>query len=198
MWIVRPSGEERGRMDVSLARLAGLLGIATAALLLPACKGPQSPPALTPASAPALKGTEETEATQGRSQAPSQPAPPAETDADFRSRLDLDVQLGLADQRQFYTPVNLGLLALGVGAAAPLANTSADQTIRDWYQHRIRRDALNPVADVFNIGGQVWVAVPVGVELAALLGWADEEYQRDGGLFEWSNRSLRAAAVGYP
>src|SRR5439155_27257937 len=57
---------------------------------------------------------------------------------------------------------------------------------------------LDGFADVCKYGGQLWLAAPVGLEIAGLAGLAGEDYQHDGGLFEWSNRSLRAAAVGYP
>jgi len=102
------------------------------------------------------------------------------------------------DLRQFYSAPVLGGLALGVGAAAPLANTSADRTIRRWYQERIRRDGLNPVSTAASIGGQAWVVWPLWMECNALRGGAGEDYYLDGGLYEWGNRSLRAVATGYP
>jgi hypothetical protein len=115
----------------------------------------------------------------------------------FWTRLDRDIDLALQDYRNYYSWPNLALLALGVGAAAPLANTDADRDIRRWYQERAGGHARS-VAEVFNYGGQIWVAVPVGLEIAALCGKAPDDYATDGGLFEWSNRSLRAIAVGFP
>jgi hypothetical protein len=115
----------------------------------------------------------------------------------FWERLDRDIDLSLQDYRNYYSWPNLGLVALGLGAAAPLANTSADRDIRRWYQDHYRGRARS-VAEVFNYGGQVWVALPVGLEIAALCGKAPADYATDGGLFEWSHRSVRAIAVGFP
>src|SRR5438552_5280612 len=64
----------------------------------------------------------------------------------FWDRFDSDVNLARDDFRQFYSPLILGELGLGIGAAAPLANTSADRTVRNWYQQRIKREWLNPVS----------------------------------------------------
>jgi hypothetical protein len=113
-------------------------------------------------------------------------------------RLDADIDLSRQDYANFYTPWNLTLVGLGVGVAAPLANTSADQSIRDWYQDRVRSRAANDFANVMNYGAPYWVVVPLAAEGAALFGMAPDDYPHDGGFFEWSNRSVRALAVGYP
>jgi hypothetical protein len=115
----------------------------------------------------------------------------------FWERLDRDIAVSLQDYRNFYSWPNLGLVGLGVAGAAPLANTSADRDIRRWYQDRYR-GRVRSLAEVFNYGGQIWVALPIGLELAALCGKAPENYATDGGWYEWSNRSLRAIAVGFP
>jgi hypothetical protein len=117
---------------------------------------------------------------------------------DAWSRLHLDLDLGWEDYQRFYSWQNLGLVALGVGLAAPLANTSADRSIRDGYQQHVRTSGVDSLAKVVTNLSQFWVVVPAGLEAAALAGKASEDYTTDGGLFEWSNRSLRAAAVGYP
>jgi hypothetical protein len=113
-------------------------------------------------------------------------------------RLGQDVDLALEDCRQFYGWRNLGWVALGVGAAAPLANTSADESIRRWYQRRGRGESADTAARVVNYLGQAWVIAPLCLEVAGLTGHAPEDYRTDGGFFEWSNRSLRAVAVGFP
>lgn len=144
----------------------------------------------------------------------SPPAPPTTTttdeeplvpqearlDSDWlnRERLWMDLDLGKEDWRHYYGMPNVLGVPAGVAAAAPLANTSADQEIRDWYQQRIRGSGAQTLADLFDIGGQVWVAVPIGLEAAAVMGWIEGGSPTDGGLWEWSHRSLRAAAVGYP
>ena len=136
------------------------------------------------------------------------PASPGPTDvqeslkgdsrADFWDRLHFDGGLALDDARNFYSVPNLGALALGIAAAAPLANTSADRHFRNWYQDRVKTTSLNTPATVATYAGQLWVIAPVALEVTALLGKADDDYWHDGGVYEWSNRSLRAIALGYP
>jgi membrane-associated phospholipid phosphatase len=109
-----------------------------------------------------------------------------------------DVDLSLADHRTFYSPQQLTLLALGIGAAAPFANTYADRSIRDYYQDEVREDIPDGLAEGINYAGQLWVVFPLLVETRALFGKSPADYRTDGGLGEWSNRSLRAVAVGYP
>jgi hypothetical protein len=163
-------------MAISAQRTV-LAGLAALSVLLPACSSSQ------------LKH--------------SAAAPPAQDDTNevartFHERLDSDINLSLADHRQFYSPLGLGVLAAGIAGAAPLANGSADQDVHDWYQQRIKRQALDPLSDVFNYGGQAWFVVPLSLELMALNGRFGEDWQHDGGVLEWGNRSLRAIAIGYP
>src|SRR5207244_3575066 len=103
----------------------------------------------------------------------SQEVPAEGATSSFRDRLDGDVQLSLADHGHFYSPGSLAALGLGVAAAAPLANTSADQHFRDWYQRHVKDDSLDPLANVACIGGQAWVVGPVCLESAILAGWVD-------------------------
>lgn len=117
---------------------------------------------------------------------------------DVWDRLHFDFDLALDDARNFYSWPNIGALALGIGAAAPLANTSADRSIRNWYQRHVRNGRLDGVANFTTYAGQLWVLVPVALETSALLGKAGDDYWEDGGWYEWSNRSLRAIALGYP
>lgn len=115
-----------------------------------------------------------------------------------RERLALDIDLGVEDWQHFYGWLNVAGIPLGLAAAAPLANTPADRDIQEWYQRRIKGSAPDSLAEIANIAGQVWVAIPIGMEAAAVLGLVEGGSPTDGGLWEWSSRSLRAAAVGYP
>jgi hypothetical protein len=124
----------------------------------------------------------------------SHEAPPQ----DCWDRLGHDIDLSLEDYRHFYSWPSLGLLALGVAADAPIANTVADEHLRRWYQSRVHNSPVSRLADVGNIGGQVWVVFPLALEGLALTGHGPENYDTDGCLWEWANRSLRAIAVGYP
>lgn len=155
---------------------------------VPAHSGPRldpPPPPRTESESPAL---------------PEEAIRKACADGDWlnRERLHFDLDLMWEDHKHYYSGSNLAAVALGIAAAAPLANTSADRDIRQWYQERVRRDGLDTLSDVVNYGGQLWVAVPICMEAAAVTGLMEGGSVHDGGFHEWSHRSLRAAAVGYP
>ncbi len=114
------------------------------------------------------------------------------------ARMCEDIDFAKDDYRGYCTPGNLMALGVGIGAAAPLANTPADRSVRDWYQRRIRSETTDEFANFTNYAGQLWLVLPVGMEAAAWLGKADDGYQTDGGMYEWSNRSLRSILVGVP
>jgi len=118
--------------------------------------------------------------------------------ADMWDRMKRDIDLSLEDYQNYYTGKNLGLLALGIGLAAPVANTSADQSIRHWYQRHVRGETSDEFAQVAGYGGEFWLILPVCVEAAALAGKVDEDYTNNSFLYEWSNRSLRSIMVGAP
>src|SRR5438105_1568157 len=122
------------KLSISIA------GVAVLALVLSGCSSTPIRPDPAPSIQPAGDSSANEEVTRT-----------------FRDRLDGDINLVLADNRQLYSPLGLGMLALGVGAAAPLANDSADQDIRDWYQHHIKQKGLDPLATTASIGGQAWV-----------------------------------------
>lgn len=175
-------------MVASFYRLAGLLGLA---LGMPGCSHlPARPDA---AAAP----LEASQPQTGQVTANSSEVVSGADDISQTSQ-DRPDHLIVSDLGNFWDLPNLGRVALGIGAAAPLANTTADQHFRDWYQRRIHGEALDGFAEVFKYSGQLWLIAPVGMEIAGALGMAGDDYHRDGGLFEWGNRSLRASAVGYP
>jgi hypothetical protein len=194
-------------MAVAGYRLTWLMGIASLSLTLPACS--TVPTATTAPAAPAVP-LEPSPVVSGWHQlpelakAPAQgadvsrsPEPEAEA-VDFWDRLEFDLDLALNDVGNFYSWPTVGGLALGIAAAAPLANTSADRSIHRWYQDHVKTTALTTPAAVATYAGQLWVLAPLSLEAMALLGKANEDYWMDGGLYEWGNRSLRAVAVGYP
>src|SRR5262249_55540769 len=109
-----------------------------------------------------------------------------------------DYELGKDDYKNFYTWNNLVLVGLGIGVAAPLANTHADQGIRNWYQGHVRGESTDEVSDLIDLVTVSWVAVPLSLEAVAVARRDHEDYAFDDGVFEWSNRSLRSMAVGWP
>ncbi len=105
------------------------------------------------------------------------------------------------DHHNFYSAGSLGLLGLGVGVHAILANTAADQNFGNWFQNRIAGDARGMrFAKYF---GETWLVVSA---LSAI--WAvDELVEHPIGLGQhywirhlgsWSRQSLRALLVGAP
>jgi hypothetical protein len=184
------------------------LAVAAAALALPACSKPlvvsPAPEPAPPAEAPPPPRTATPAPPAGPTFEPGQPLPAA-PDADPGSdeptgwdQLRFDYGLAFDDIRHMYSPTGLAGLALGIGVAAPLANTSADRSVNNWYKYHVRDSRLDGLAGFGTYAGQLWVVAPVGLEVAGLYGLAGDDYQSDGGLFEWSNRALRAIAVGYP
>jgi hypothetical protein len=201
---------------------ATLLGTALLLLSVPACSTPPAVsggiPALSQGQAHALatppppdavvrpaKPDPANEATSTETGDPGKAHEPDKVRADpggagdeLWTRIWRDVDLCEADYRNFYSARNLGCLALGLAVAAPLANTPADQSIRHWYQRRIRGETTDEYAQVMNYAGQFWVVLPLCLEAAAVCGKTPADYAFDGALWEWSNRSLRAMAVGAP
>lgn len=189
---------------VGTALLAASVSACSTPMLRPRADAPPAPPAAVAENPPPSPPTPEP---------PSAPAPAApaaaadggapagwlhETAREAWSRLGGDCKLMCDDYRNYYSWGVMAELAVGVAAAAPIANTSADQDIRRWYQRRVRGETTDEYAQFFNYAGQFWLALPVCMEGAALMGKADEDYASDGGLYEWSNRSLRAILVGVP
>src|SRR5260370_37039455 len=106
-------------MKVSLS----LASVPLLALVLPGC----SSAPIRPDPPPSIHATSDVPASE-------------EVARTFRGRLDRDINLVLAANRQLSSPLGLGSLALGVAEAAPLASTMADQVIRDCDQPRLKRN----------------------------------------------------------
>jgi len=103
----------------------------------------------------------------------------------------------LRDFHNLYTGENLCYLGLAVGVAAPFAHTYADLRINDWYQHNVRSYRSEQWARAGYVLGQHEYTIPVYlVVMAAGAYWQDTEA---GDLaYTWSNRTIRALAVGGP
>jgi len=106
----------------------------------------------------------------------------------------------LADHGNFYSCRGLMLLTAGVGTAAIIANTSADEAIRDAYQENVRSTATDEYSEAMHtpkISGNGKITLPVFAG-AFVLGSMFEEGTLGDGLGDWGERSLRTVLVGFP
>ena len=114
---------------------------------------------------------------------------------------DLSLQgfgrLVLDDYREFYSCRNLGLVALGIGLAAPLANTNLDREFGEHYQESIRNTFTDDLSSVFKTFGEGRYMLPATAGLTVLYYTLPQSPFTDvpG---EWAERSLRAYLVGAP
>lgn len=101
------------------------------------------------------------------------------------------------DYKHFYSGHSLIKLGLGVGVAGILANTSADQELREWYQGDVRSGDTDDLADAVEQLGDLAVVAPF-ILGASLLG--EIPFLKDnvfGSTFgEWGQRSARGLIVG--
>jgi hypothetical protein len=106
----------------------------------------------------------------------------------------------VSDYKNFYSSENLLYVGLAVGVAAPLANTHADQTIRDWYQRGAgqgRSRGLDNTALFVKNFGETKYAIPGYLVLSGSgFLWPDNDVA--SALGDFGNRGLRALAVGAP
>ncbi len=122
---------------------------------------------------------------------------PAAEDGRISSLLSEAGCLVLEDYKNYYSPKNLAMLGLGLGASAALANTNADGEVREWYQDCIRNDTTDDLSEGLEYLGRGLVIVPCFAG-AAILGKLTEETQVGSTIGEWGTRSLRTLAVGLP
>jgi hypothetical protein len=123
--------------------------------------------------------------------------------------LSHDVHLIWEDYTHYWTFGDIGLMALGVATAAPLANTGIDLSIRNWYQGHVRESWEDRYAYDVKYAGEYTYALPAYFGIA-LGGWAleglDSLIGDDGSWVgevggvtsEWGQRCIRAMAVGTP
>jgi membrane-associated phospholipid phosphatase len=101
------------------------------------------------------------------------------------------------DYRNFYALENVEYLAIGIGIAGVLANTSIDGEVQGWDQASLRNgDTDNFSREVKPFGdGRITVPVYLG---AAILGELAKDIKAGSTTGEWGKRSLRAIVVGAP
>jgi hypothetical protein len=123
--------------------------------------------------------------------------------------LSHDFHLIWEDYGHYWTYGGIGRIALGIAAAAPIANTGADLSIRNWYQNHVRRGWEDRYALDVKYLGEYAYELPAYFGIA-LGGWAleglDSSINEDGSWVgevggtasQWGQRCIRAMAVGTP
>ena len=101
------------------------------------------------------------------------------------------------DYKNFYSVGNLEKLAIGLGAAGVLANTSADREIQDRYQESVRNKDTDNLSTVTKMFGEGVITIPVYLG-AALFGEFAGDVELSSTTGEWGKRCLRTLLVGYP
>jgi hypothetical protein len=120
-----------------------------------------------------------------------------------------DVHLIFEDYGNYFTWNGIGQIALGVAAAAPIANTSADLSIRNWYQRHARAPWEESYALSIKNAGEYTYALPAYFAIAiggkAMQGFDslvsdDRSFLGEAGgvTYDWGQRCIRAMAVGTP
>ena len=101
------------------------------------------------------------------------------------------------DYKNFYSIGNLEKLAIGLGAAGVLANTSEDREILDCYQESVKNKDTDNLSTVTKIFGEGLITIPIYLG-AALFGEFTSDAELSYATGEWAKRCLRTLLVGYP
>lgn len=101
------------------------------------------------------------------------------------------------DYRCFYSYENLRKLAIGIGIAGVLANTSTDREFRNWYQNSLRSKETDNLSNILRPFGDGMITIPVYLG-AALFGEVTGDIEFGSTIGEWGKKSLRAILVGAP
>jgi hypothetical protein len=103
------------------------------------------------------------------------------------------------DHCAFYSRDSLLLMALGTAVASPIANTSADREIRNWYQDNVRSSSTDSYAEAIKDFGYQWDVIPLYAAAAVSGRLIDSRYPEFGGsVAVWGDRNMRALVVGTP
>jgi hypothetical protein len=86
-------------------------------------------------------------------------------------------------------------LGLTVAAMYPIANTHADQGIRDWYQHHVKQPGYQDWTDVGNKIGEWQFTIPIYLGAWAA-GSLFDERPAVSVVGQWGERTMRGLAVG--
>lgn len=102
-----------------------------------------------------------------------------------------------SDAGNYYSWVTLRDMLIALGVSGALANTTADQHVRDWYQQDVRSSGTDNVAPFFRHFGEGQWVVPAcaGIWIAGTV-FGDSEFGDTLG--DYGSETLRAYAVGTP
>jgi hypothetical protein len=102
------------------------------------------------------------------------------------------------DYKNFYSLRSLAWLGGGVGIAAILGNTAADQNFESWYNGKLKGQTSDSLtADVSWLGhGQIMV--PVFIAAGLVLTPFEERWPLARGVGQWGRRTTRGFIVGAP
>lgn len=102
-----------------------------------------------------------------------------------------------ADYRGYYSWHTLRDLALGVAVAAPLANTSVDHDIRDWWQDDVRNAGTDRAAAFWKVFGEGAIFIPT-LACLAIVGKTMDDRPAFDLAGEFGGHATRAFLVGAP
>ncbi|MFH1655255.1 MAG: phosphatase PAP2 family protein [Candidatus Omnitrophota bacterium] len=101
------------------------------------------------------------------------------------------------DLKNFYSGENLIKLAIGLGVSGILANTSADQDFRQWYQDEIRSGETDDFEKAWEPFGDLKMTAPAYLG-AVVIGELTKDTQLGSVIGEWGWRSTRTLFIGAP
>lgn len=102
------------------------------------------------------------------------------------------------DYRNYLSYRTLTVMAVSLGAAASLAETSADQHIVNWYQNDVRSHTTDVIARDFKLFGTGQYTIPIFLGAAFIGPFAEDLVPETGPIGQWGNRSMQAILVGGP
>jgi hypothetical protein len=102
------------------------------------------------------------------------------------------------DYKNFYSLRSLAWLGTGVGIAAILANTSADQNFQNWYDNKVKGVTSNHLTDSVSWLGHGQYMVPIFIAAGLVLTPFEERWPLARGVGQWGRRTTRGLLVGGP
>ena|GEM_PF-2661142 len=102
------------------------------------------------------------------------------------------------DYRNFYSLRSLAWLGGGVGVAAIIANTPADESFQNWYDGKIKSHASDSFTDDIRWMGRGQYMIPIFVTAGLVLTPFEERWPVARGVGQWGRRTTRGFLVGAP